>query len=118
MTIYNNTTSIKSIRLKTTQKRVVLLPGANPNVKDAEWKEMKDALKGHIEKGYISQKQVKKETNASKDAGDGAAVSEKDLLKIVEETFDVDALNQIAKETKSKKVKAAVKAQIKEINKK
>ena len=118
MTIYNKTRHIISVRSIKTGQRIKLMPGANPNVTDVQWADMKVSLKGHVEAGYISLKASAIKSGAPDNASAGSKIKEKDLLKIVEETFDIDALENIIKDTGSDKVKKTAKAQIKEINKK
>lgn len=111
MVVYNKTHRVITYTSPVGAGSVILMPGANLNVSDALWSEMKVAMAQHIKDGVISNQKVEVKSTVPDEAPDGEKVKEKDLLKIIEVTFDEAELKKLA-ETGTKKVKEAAKAQL------
>lgn len=110
MVVYNKTRRIITYTSNSSGS-VILLPGANLNISETLWSEMKVVMAHHIKTGTISNENVSVKSTVKEDADDAVKVKEKDLLKIVEETFDEGELKKMV-ETGTRKVKEAAKAQL------
>lgn len=110
MTIFNNTSRIITFRDPASGKRYKMAPGANLNMPSDLMSSLKEHMKGHIEEGFISEKNsAPAERGGNKPERGGKAEAE---LAKVAETFDIDELKEMLKAAKSPELKDAIKAQI------
>jgi len=114
VTVYNN--SKRVIRYTDKGGRLVqLMPGANLGVDDELLKNLQTDAKDKFNRGELSLKQVETRAAATSGATAFQALKEKDQVKLVAETFDVEQLKAMLKQTDSEKVQTAIQEQLAKI---
>ena len=122
MILTSNAVNIKSYRNPITQKRTLIHPGNN-DISEKEWASIsKDPMvKRNLETGIFvigAGAPSKKSAPPEKETGNTlSTLKEKEAIKVIEETFDIETLKKWGDAEKRKKVKSAIDAQLKEIKK-